>query len=328
MRVLVTGAAGFLGKSLVEELLRDGYCVRALFRREEPSQAKSACEVVIGDLRDSAAMKHAAAGCEAVVHLAGKAHALDEGHSDERAYESINVEGTRHVLEGATAAGVQSFIFSSSVKVFGETTEGCVDESQLPAPQTAYGRSKWAAEQLIQQYSERPPRFRGVSLRLPMVYGPTEKGSLFRMIKAIDHGRFPPLPPLPGVRSMLHVRTFTQTVLRLLKVESPLRPCYIVADPAAYNVTTIYELLCAGLGKSVPAWRVPLWLLETGAAVGDLLHSLTGRNVPFTRANLSKLVAPAWYSSGAIVRDLGYQSSLSFKDAVPGLIAFYRRSQS
>jgi nucleoside-diphosphate-sugar epimerase len=325
MMILVTGAAGFLGVQVVEELSHHDYSVRAFVHAIVPDHRLSNCEEVPGDIRNPVAIKYAIQGCDAVVHLAGKAHAVDErpGHDDE--YESINVEGTRHVLEGAAAAGVRRFIFASSVKVFGETTDGCVDESQAPAPRSAYAKSKWAAEQLVRDYAGRYG-FSGVSLRLPMVYGPTEKGNLFRMIEAIDRGRFPPLPRLATVRSMLHVKNFTQAVLRILQADGPLAPCYVVTDAKPYSVTAMYELFCAGLGKRVPRRRVPLWLLKAAAGAGDAFQALTKRPVPLTRAALQKLIEPAWYCSDAIARDLGYRPESSFEDTVPALVACYRRA--
>lgn len=323
-RVLVTGAGGFLGRAVVEALLSQGYAVRALYHRTGSPHGAGRVEAMTGDVRDRAAMKAAATECGAVVHLAGKVHALDETCADEEEYRSINVEGTRHLLEGAAAGGVRCFIFASTVKVFGETTGGCVDESQPPAPVTAYAGSKWAAERLVHDLA-RSGGFCGVSLRLPMVYGPTDKGNLFRMIAAIDRGWFPPLPPIASVRSMLHVGNFTQAVLRILQAEGPLKPCYVVTDAKPYSVTAIYELLCAGLGKRVPRRRVPLWMLKAAAGAGDVLQAFTKRPVPLTHAALQKLIEPAWYCSDAIARDLGYRPEYSFEDAVPELVAFYRR---
>jgi nucleoside-diphosphate-sugar epimerase len=325
--ILVTGAAGFLGSRLSAQLCQEGYGVRAVFRDERPAVfLPPHVEAVRADILDKPKMVRAAAGCEVLVHLAARVHTVDQLES-EHDYEAVNVEGTRNVLECAVASGIKRLLFISSVKVFGEETDGCVDESQMPAPQSAYAKSKWAAEQLVRDYAKRYG-FSGVSLRLPMVYGPTEKGNLFRMIAAIDHGRFPPLPPLSTVRSMLHVGNFTQAVLRLLEADKPLSDCYIVTDARPYSVTTIYELLCAGLGRPVPKWRAPLGLLKTGAGVGDIIQWMTRRPFPFTSTSLSKLIEPAWYSSQALADDVGYRPSLSFEDAVPDLIAFYRRSTS
>ena len=327
-KILVTGASGFIGQHLVQHLLREGYPIRALVHKGSQWKGRpDSIEVLEGDIRDESTMKMAANGCDTIIHLAGKAHALDEVCGDEREYQAINVDGTRYLLEGALASGVRCFIFASTVKVFGETAIGAVDERQLPAPATAYARSKWAAEQLVQDYS-RNTGARGVSLRLPMVYGPTEKGNLFRMIAAIDGGYFPPLPRVTTVRSMLHVNNFSLAVLRILQAQISFRDCYIVTDAKPYNVTVIYELLRRALGKSAQRWHVPLWLLTSAAEVGEFLQLFTRRSIPLTRATLHKLLAPAWYSSDAIIRDLNYRPLFSFEDALPELIAFYRRAKT
>jgi nucleoside-diphosphate-sugar epimerase len=282
-------------------------------------------EVVNGDVRDAAVTKQVTAGCEGVIHLAGKAHAIDELGEDEGAYHQTNVEGTRHILEGAAAAHVQRVIFISSVKVFGESTEGCVDEMASPNPQTAYARSKWQAEQLVSEYGGRTGTI-AISLRLPMVYGPTAKGNLYRMISAIDHGRFPPFPKIDNQRSLVHVRNVAQAMLCCLRQTRTRLSAYIVADAKPYSTTHLYESLCRGLGKRVPSWRVPLGWLRAAARFGDLVQMGTGRTVVLTTSTLGKLIESAWYSPAAIARDFGYCPSYSFDDAVPELVTFYRRS--
>lgn len=323
-RILVTGAGGFLGASLVQELARDGYAVRALVR--EQSRVESfppAVETYVGDVRDATGMMKAAADCEGVVHLAGKVHVLDEGQSDAIEYEEVNVGGTKNILEGAVAGGAARLVFASTVKVFGETTSHCVDESVPPSPQTAYARSKWMAEQLVDEYGS-SGQLTTVSLRLPMVYGPTRKGNLYRMISAIDCGRFPPLPRVERYRSMLHVRNFVQAAKLALRQTRIPRPAYIAADASAYTVTAIYDALRSGLGKGRPRFRMPLWSLKSGAWGGDVIQSVTGRVVPLNSSTLAKLIEAAWYSPSAFIRDLGYRPSLAFEDAVPELIAHYR----
>src|SRR6266571_5362131 len=106
MKALVTGAGGFVGRHLIERLLRDGHSVRALVREaERVGEWPAGVEVIVGDVRDPQAMKGTAAGCETVFHLAGKAHALTEVQGDEETYRAINTDGTRHVLEGAVSGG-------------------------------------------------------------------------------------------------------------------------------------------------------------------------------------------------------------------------------
>lgn len=144
--------------------------------------------------------------------------------------------------------------------MFGETTGGCVDERAPPDPHTSYARSKWAAEQVVAAAAV-PGRMVTVSLRLPLVYGQTAKGNLYRMIDAIDRGRFPPLPRVQAVRSLLSVKNFVLAVRALLQAKETSRPCYVATDEAPYSVTEIYDLLRRGLGLRPPSWRVPLSVL-------------------------------------------------------------------
>jgi UDP-glucose 4-epimerase len=328
MRVLVTGASGFLGSSLVKELCRSGYHVRAVVHDlARPVSFLPEVETIAADIRDGKRIQEAAHGdCGAIVHLAAKVHAIDDSGA-ENDYEAVNVEGTRHILEAAVRSGVNRIVFASSVKVFGEETRGCVDETQAPDPQTAYGRSKWRAEQLVSEYAKRHG-LTAVSLRLPMVYGPTKKGNLYRMIEAIDHGRFPVLPRLSAVRSLLHVENFVQAVFLCLRAPCFQRSAYIVADSEPYGVNVLYDWLRAELGKAPPRWRVPLWILKSGARCGDVIQTISGSRVPLTTEQLKKLIGCAWYSHSAITRELDYRPTYSFEKAVPELIAFYRDSRA
>jgi UDP-glucose 4-epimerase len=323
--VLVTGAAGFLGSSLVDKLCRSGHHVRVVLHdSQHPISQLGNVETVVADIRDAKSVQDIADGCGAIVHLAAKVHALDDsGEADD--YEAVNIDGTKHILDAAVRSRVNRIVFASSVKVFGEETIGCVDEAQVPDPQTAYGWSKWRAEQLVSEYAARHG-LTAVSLRLPMAYGPTKKGNLYRMVEAIDHGRFPALPRLSTVRSLLHVENFVQAVLLCLRAPCFQRVAYVVADSEPYRVTDLYDWLRAGLGKAPPRWRVPLWMLKSGARCGDVLQAISGSPAPLTTQQLTKLIGCAWYSSAAITHELGYQPVCSFEQAVPELIAFYRNA--
>lgn len=323
--VLVTGAAGFLGSSLVDKLCRSGHHVRVVLHdSQHPISQLGNVETVVADICDAKRVQDIADGCGAIVHLAAKVHALDD-FGEEQDYEAVNINGTKHILDAAVRSRVNRVVFASSVKVFGEETIGCVDETQVPDPQTAYGRSKWRAEQLVSEYAARHG-LTAVSLRLPMVYGPTKKGNLYRMIEAIDHGRFPALPCLSAVRSLLHVENFLQAVLLCLRAPCFQRAAYAVADSEPYRVTDLYDWLRAGLGKAPPRWRVPLWMLKSGARCGDVFQAISGSPAPLTTQQLTKLIGCAWYSSAAITHELGYQPVCSFEQAVPELIAFYRNA--
>jgi nucleoside-diphosphate-sugar epimerase len=270
-------------------------------------------------------MKIAAAGCDTVFHLAGRVHALSEIADDQALYDSVNVEGTRNVLAAAIACGVKRFVFFSTVKVLGEGGPACIDENCESLPQTAYGRSKLAAENLVFDYA-RGSGMHAACLRLPLVYGPGNKGNLFRMIAAIDRGRFPPLPEINNRRSMVHVSNVVAAALAAANNPNANGQCYIVTDADAYSTSALYQMICRQLGRKAPRWRCPGGFLRVLGRVGDLIGRLRGKRFFFDSDALDKLVGSAWYSSEKISRELGYRPAIEFSAALPELIDWYRAS--
>jgi nucleoside-diphosphate-sugar epimerase len=197
-RVLVTGATGFVGHSVVAALRARGYRVRALVR--DPTRVPAAwvghVEVVQAPGVDAgAALAGAVAGCDIVVHLAGRAHVLREQsvHAAEQAFAATNVEGSRALARAAAAAGVRLIVHASSVGAVTTAAAEPVTDRTVPGPDTAYGRSKLAAEQAVRVAVEGTATA-AVSLRPPMMYGPGMRGNPLRLFAHVSRGR--PLPCL------------------------------------------------------------------------------------------------------------------------------------
>lgn len=329
-KVLVTGASGFIGQHLIKRLTRDGIAIRALIHNDKSRTLfPPGIELIQGDIRDQKQVKRTTEGQDTIFHLAGKAHALSELQEDERDYQSINLDGTRNLLEAAWTGGIQNFIFFSSVKAMGEETEAtrCLDESVLPQPLTAYGRSKLAAEQLVLTEGKRSG-FHAVCLRLPLVYGPGNKGNLFRMIRMIDKGFFPPFPKVENLRSMVHIENVIEAALHVSKHPKASGQCYIITDQRAYSTNEIYETICKKLGKKPPVLRIPLWILKLLGQLGDLQGKLQGRRFIFDSDALHKLIGSAWYTPKRIGDELGYMPKMTFEKSLPELIDWYREHKS
>jgi nucleoside-diphosphate-sugar epimerase len=322
-RVLVIGGSGFIGRALTRRLADLGREVRSAARRKDSGGGCAGILAVEADVQDRAAIGRAADSVDTVFHLAGRVHALDEVTGSGDIYQRANVEGTRNVLEAAVAAKAKRLVFFSSVKAMGEGTAGCVDESAPPAPVTAYGRSKLAAEQLVIETGRREG-LHVVCLRLPLVYGPGNKGNLVQMVRAIDRNRFPPFPKVTNRRSMVHVSNVVDAALLVADAASANGECYIVTDGRPYSTRELYQLICYGLGKRVPNWSVPLGALKAAARVGDVIGRVRGRRPMFDSDAMEKLTGDAWYSSEKIAKELGFRPRVTFEDALPDLIAWYR----
>ena len=258
-------------------------------------------------------------------HLAGYAHADDASRRlNDSPHWHITVEGTQALLDQACAAGVKRVVFASTVKAMGEGGEERLDETSAADPEDYYGIAKREAERLI--LSARRGCGMYVSLlRLPMVYGWDNLGNLPRMIEAIDHGRFPPLPEIHNKRSMVHVDDVVRALLAV--VENPIADgqVYIVTDGQVYSSRQIEVLIRRALGKPVPGWFVPEGILRVGAWVGDFVERVLRRHFPLNSSVLRKLLGSAWYSDEKIRRELGYRPHHTLASALPEMIENYRR---
>jgi UDP-glucose 4-epimerase len=322
---LVTGASGFIGAVLVCRLMADGRFVRSLVRRD-PGRRMPGNEVLRADLAAGPLSPEALKGIGTVFHLAGRTHALSEVDVDEAEYRRINVDGTRHLLAACREAGIGRFVFFSSVKAAGEGGSECLDESMEPRPTTAYGRTKLEAEHLVIDHATRFG-VHAVCLRLPMVYGPGNKGNIHRMIDWVARGHFPPLPEVGNRRSIVHVDNAVEAACLAAVHPAASGQTYIVADGRPYSSRELYEIICKGLGKAIPGWSVPLPVLRGLARAGDVIGRMRGRRFFFDSDALEKLIGSAWYSSEKISRELKYRPSVTFEEALPELILWHRKGR-
>lgn len=325
--VLVTGATGFIGRKLVEALHSRKVPICALAR--DPAKLRDiwpqgGAVGRHGDLTDAETLKDACAGVHAVFHLASHAEEAGSGESRDGHWQ-VTVEGTRHLLEAAARAGVKQFINISSVKAMGEGGEDCQDESSPATPVSSYGRAKQAAEQLVLEAGSRHG-MHVCNLRLPLVYGRDNRGNLWRMIAAIDRGRFPPLPETGNRRSMIHVDDVVQALL--LAAENPAAngQTYIVTDGRTYSTHQIYAAICRALGRQSPRWTIPVGLLRAVAKLGDALGKLRGGRFVFDSEVLDKLIGSAWYSCRKVETELGYRPTRFLEDGLPEMVDEYRRT--
>lgn len=317
---LVTGAGGFIGGVLAAKLAARGDSVVGMVRRM-PEDAGAGVRWVVADLPDELPPE-ALAGVDTVYHLASRVHqrAAGSDRGDEREHHRITVEGTERLLAAAAAAGVQVFVYFSSFAVMPEGVRSQLDELAPAEPRTAYARAKLAAEQRV---LAAPSTMRTACLRLPMVYGPGQKGNLDRMLQGIAQGWFPPLPDWRNRRSMIHVEDAAEAALVIadaLASGRADREVYIAAEPEAYSSREVYEALARGVRGRVPRWRLPGLALTVLAFGGEAAERALGRPAPFDRAALARLREWAWYSPGRLEHDLGFRARRRFPDSVADLV--------
>lgn len=325
--VLVAGATGFIGRKLVDELRYRKMPVYALARDLPKILAlwpQGEVAARSGDIANADTLKDVCAGMHSVIHLASRA---DDAHSHETEdpHWRVTVEGTRHLLEAAARSGVRRFINVSSVKAMGEGGEACLDETSPATPVSSYGRAKLEAERLVLEAGQKHG-MHVCNLRLPLVYGRDNRGNIWRMIAAIDHGRFPPLPESGNKRSMVHVDDVAHALLLAWENSAANGQTYIITDGQVYSTRQIYVAICKALGRPASRWSIPVGLLRVAARMGDVIGRIRGRGFVFDSNVLSKLTGSAWYSCRKIETELGYQPTRLLEDGLREMVDEYKRT--
>jgi nucleoside-diphosphate-sugar epimerase len=317
-RCLVTGADGFIGSALVRRLEEEYGEVWRLVRPGSPSASNP--RTLTADLSTDTPALAPIAPLDSIFHLAGRAHAPDRGAGEDALQERANVDATRNLLAAAAHCGARRVVFTSSMAAMGAGAEECLDETAPPAPVTAYGRTKRRAEELVLAPSAagRPD---GVVLRLPLVYGPGQKGNLDRMLRAIVLRRFPPPPRVHNRRSVVHVDDVVDALLLAARHPAATGRVYLVCESEPCATRGIYEGACAALGRRPAAWGVPAAGLRAFGWLGDLAALALGRRVGFDSIAIEKLLGSASYSPALVERELGFRTRRRFHEELPRLVA-------
>lgn len=261
MKVLVTGASGFVGARLVAELLRRGHKVVAPMRNPRPWAGVET--VPIGDLTAETDWSAALAGCDAVVHSAARAHVLDDPAADPLVvFRRVNRDGTLRLAEQAKEAGIAHFLFISTIKVNGETTtpDRPFRAEDRPDPQDAYGLAKAEAEAGLRALAGDMIL---TIVRPPLVHGPKAKGNLAVLIKAIDKGLPLPLRLVDNRRSMVGVDNLADAVAFLLEKRQP--GTFLIRDDGDLSTPDLIRILAGAMHKPSRLLPVPPALLTLGA---------------------------------------------------------------
>lgn len=320
--VAVTGATGFIGTALVPALLPHCAHLRLLTRAKTGGVA--GCDMVRGDFADATALEALVRGADVVLHLGGYAHAVSKPSAAElERHRRINLEGTQELFRNAAHAGARRFVYVSSVKAGGEDAHECLDESSLRMPDDPYGRIKRDTEEWLLEHGARS----GVEvciLRPALVYGPGVKGNLAAMLRAIDRGRFPPVPETHNTRSMIGVQDVVAALLAAAARPEAAGQVCILTDGEAYSTRRIYTAMAAALGKPVPSWTLPAGALRALGRIGDAGEFLLRRSLPFNGTLAARLLDSACYRSVQAERVLGFAPRYRLEDVLPEMVAVYR----
>jgi len=277
MRVLVTGASGFIGKSLCRELLARGHSVRAAVRAPAPPGNIGLQQAIIPDIAASFDRGALVEGIDTVVHLAAIAH---RNASDSELHR-VNVDAATRLAEAAIGT-IRRFVFLSSVKVNGEDSgDGSCSETDALRPEDAYGRAKRDAELALTEVAARGG-MELVVIRPPLVYGPGVRGNFLRLLRWVDSGLPLPFAAVFNRRSLIFVDNLADGIVCC--VEHPdARGPILLSDAESVSTPELIARIARALGR-------PARLFHVSPALLRLAGALSGRHGEIRRLTRSLVI--------------------------------------
>ncbi len=322
MRILVTGATGFVGSHLAAALVARGDEVYCLARRPEQAAFLTSLGALVapGSLEDTASLEAALPGVDLVYHLAGLTAA-----GSEREFHEVNEGGTQRLIDAirATLPTLRRFVHVSSIAAVGPTGFGGRLTEETPCrPLTAYGRSKLAGEMVVR----RAPGLPWTVVRPPVVYGPRDR-EMLRLFRIARWGVAPVFGMGRQELSLVYVTDLVEGIVRAGLEATALGQTYHLAHP---EVVSSRDLV-SEIGRAVRGGRAPLILPVPASVAAPIVRAIgraaaaAGRRTVVSEDKLAEFLAPAWGTSvEKAERELGWRPPHDLKRGVAETTAWCR----
>ncbi|MFM0380156.1 SDR family oxidoreductase [Paraburkholderia strydomiana] len=315
--MLLSGANGFVGRSLARVLLDAGHTVTGLVR-QQGACADGAREWVHrdADFEGLAGAWPQQLRPDCVVHLAARVHIMDDKSSDpDAAFQATNVDGTLRVAAAAQQRGVRRFVFVSSIKAAAESDHGQpLRESDSPRPEDAYGRSKLSAEHALRRFGQQTG-MEIVVVRPPLVYGPQVRANFLRLLDAVWRGTPLPIGAVNARRSMVYVGNLADALAQCATDPRAAGHCFHVADATDLTVADVVRTLARQMQRPARLLPVPPDLLR-------LAGKLTGRT-----AQIDRLTGSMRIDTSHIRETLDWRPGVSSEKGLAITAEWYRSTR-
>jgi nucleoside-diphosphate-sugar epimerase len=313
VKVLVTGSTGFVGSILCETLSGGAHEVRAVVRDGRAMPRGAATRVWPGEISGDTRWDTALENVDAVVHLAARAHVMNDPPANRALYFTVNAEGTKALAQAAVRAGVRRFIYLSTVKVNGERTAAgeAFTATDPPRPSDPYGESKWLGEQYLAELAAA----QGLDvfmIRSPLVYGPGVRANFLRLMDWVARGVPLPLGSVPNARSMVSAWNLCDLIMRCAAGDTRGTHTLMVSDGEDLSTPQLIRKLGVALGR-------PARLLPFPASALRLLGGALGKT-----AEIERLCSSLRVDIGATRRLLDWKPVLPVATGLARTADWYR----
>lgn len=300
MKVLITGASGFVGTNLTTYLLGEGFDISILSLRN--------------------AWKLPSDDIDAIIHLAGKAHDTANTSAEEE-YFKINRDLTIQLFDDFLKSSIRDFFYFSSVKATADTINGILDENHASDPKTPYGKSKLEAEKYL--LSQKLPEYKRLFIIRPcMIHGPGNKGNLNLLYKIVEKSLPWPLAGFENKRSFLSIGNLNFLIMKILEHRSVPSGIYNFSDDQSLSTNELVSVIANTIGQKPKLWNISPWLISLVAKIGDIIK------LPLNSERLKKLTESYVVSNAKIKAVLGIEKlPINAEDGLRATIDSFNQSK-
>lgn len=255
MKILITGASGFVGRYLVNDLSKTDEVI-ACVREKSNLLPSSVQQIVSNNFFDIAIPKDT----DVIVHLAGIAHNKNNSVDE---FKKINVDGTLELARKALEANIKRFIFISSIGVNGNSTHGkAFTEQDTPNPTNDYTKSKYEAEKALAKLFENT-HIDLIIIRPPLIYAHDAPGNFSKLLMLIKLGQFLPFGCTHNQRSFIAIENLVSFITACIYHDTKINETFLIADDEVISTKQLIQCVSSGMGKSMILLPVPTKLLST-----------------------------------------------------------------
>jgi dihydroflavonol-4-reductase len=324
MRILVTGATGFIGCRLVQMLAARGYNVMATGRPENAVELARAelvrgagIELLTGSLLDKGFAEKLLSGCEAVIHLAAAQH---EGNVPDAYFRDVNVLAIRMLLDAAVGAGVRRFVYGSTIGIYGSATTGTLDETSPERPENIYCVTKLEAERVTAEFST---RLETCVVRISETYGPGDL-RLLKLFRSIDRGAFVMIGSGRNLRQVIYVDDLTHGLALAAEQPAAIGETFVFAGTEVMTTAQMVRQISDALGRRPSSKRLPVWPFRAAAAVLEAALRPLKIQPPLTQRRLDFFTKSFEFSTRKSQQLLGFVPQVSFAMGCTATVKWYR----
>lgn len=291
MKIAVIGGSGFVGTRLIDTLISAGQY--NLLNIDKNVSEKFPDISVIGNVMDKDTLISQLQGTDVVVLLAAE-------HRDDVApvslYYDVNVEGMRNTLEAMKANNVKRIIFTSSVAIYG-LDKNNPDESFPADPFNHYGKSKWDAEQLLQEWYKKYEDWNINIIRPTVIFGEGNRGNVYNLLNQIANGKFMMIGEGNNQKSMSYIRNVIAFIKFLIEEKKTGYNIYNYVDKPDFTTNDLVHHTSEILKKNIPTTHIPYWLGMLGGYGFDILAWLSRKKLNISSVRVKKFCAVTQYDS-------------------------------